>query len=164
MKQLTKFTALFITFALSSCNKDEHPHGDDVGTTKVQTGSAKQEEIADKILNSMQEFSTAIAAVSDAKSAKTAAAKINEIGDRYSGYAEELMPLDPPAREVRESLHRKMKEKEAAMGTVMKGDFLTIIQGLTPDAQKVIQMAFQDFYDKRKAVEAELNRHFKVEG
>ena len=161
MKRLT--ILISITISLTSCNKKEAPSDDSSSNTNSsQAGSSKQEEIANKIMNSMEEFTTAISKVSDTNTAKAAADKINTIGDRFSSYAEELKKLDPLGEKMRNEINRKMDARDAEMNKIMKSEVQQTIQFLNPDAQKVMEDAFQTFYEKMKVAESEFERHFEA--
>jgi hypothetical protein len=113
-------------------------------------------------MDSMEEFAKAVSAVSDTKTARSAATTINEIGDQFLSLAKELEPLGVATQEMRESIHQKMAAREAEMKEAVNGKFMKSVQSLNPEAQKIMEKAFQDFFEVRQQTRKEFDRHFKV--
>ena len=162
MKQLSIITHLAIFIFLSACDKNDTADSNGNSSGSSQTDGARQEEIANKIMDSMREFAKAISTVSDTKTARSTATKINEIGDQFSSMAKELETLEVAAQEIRESIHQKMAAREAEIEEVMNEKFMKSVQSLNPEAQKIMEKAFQDFFEVRKQTRKEFDRHFKV--
>ena len=108
MKQLSIITNLALFIFLSACDKNDTADSDGNSSGSSHADGARQEEIANKIMDSMGEFAKAISAVSDTKTARSTATKINGIGDQFSSMAKELEPLEVATEEMRESIHQKM--------------------------------------------------------
>ena len=162
MKRLSIITNLAIAVFLSACDKSDTANRDGNSSGSSQTGGARQEEIANKIMDSMREFAKAISAVSDTKTARSTATKINEIGEQFSSMAKELETLEVATQEMRESIHQKMAAREAEIEEVMNEKFMKSVQSLNPEAQKIMEKAFQDFFEVRQQTKKEFDRHFKV--
>ena len=162
MKQLSIITHLAIFIFLSACDKNDTADSNGNSSGSSQTDGARQEEIANKTMDSMREFAKAISTVSDTKTARSTATKINEIGDQFSSMAKELETLEVAAQEIRESIHQKMAAREAEIEEVMNEKFMKSVQSLNPEAQKIMEKAFQDFFEVRKQTRKEFDRHFKV--
>ncbi len=162
MKQLSIITNLALFIFLSACDKNDTADSDGNSSGSSQTDGARQEEIANKIMDSMGEFAKAISAVSDTKTARSTATKINGIGDQFSSMAKELETLEVATQEMRESIHQKMAAREAEMKEVMNEKFMKSVQSLNPEAQKIMEKAFQDFFEVRQQTRKEFDRHFKV--
>ena len=162
MKRLSIITTLAISLFLSACDKNHTADSNGNSSESSQNDGARQEEIANKIMDSMGEFAKAVSAVSDTKTARSTANKINKIGDRFSNMAKELEPLGVATQEMRESIHQKMAAREAEMKEVMNDKFMKSVQSLNPEAQKIMEKAFQDFFEVMEQAGKEFDRHFKV--
>ena len=162
MKRLSIIINLAVSLFLSACDKNDTADGNENSSGLPQNDGARQEEIANKIMDSMGEFAKAVSAVSDTKTARSTATKINEIGDQFSSMAKELEPLEVATQEMRESIHQKMAAQEAEMKEVMNENFMKSVQSLNPEAQKIMGKAFQDFFEVMEQAEKEFERHFKV--
>jgi phage-related protein len=162
MKQLSIITNLALFIFLSACDKNDTADSDGNSSGSSHADGARQEEIANKIMDSMGEFAKAISAVSDTKTARSTATKINGIGDQFSSMAKELEPLEVATEEMRESIHQKMAAREAEMKEVMNEKFMKSVQSLNPEAQKIMEKAFQDFFEVMEQAGKEFDRHFKV--
>jgi len=113
MKRLSIITNLALSLFLSACDKNDNADSNGNSSGSSQNDGARQEEIANKIMDSMGEFAKAVSAVSDTKTAKSAATTINEIGDQFLNMAKELEALEVATQEMRESIHQKMAAREA---------------------------------------------------
>ena len=162
MKRLSIITHLAIALFLSACDKNDTADSNGNSSGSSQADGARQEEIANQIMDSMGEFAQAISVISDTKTARSTATKINEIGDQFSSMAKELEPLEVASQKMRESIHQKMAVREAEIEEVMNEKFMKSVQSLNPEAQKIIQKAFQDFFEVRQQTRKEFDRHFKV--
>ena len=162
MKRLSIITSFAISLFLSACDKNDTADSNGNLSGSSQNDGARQKEIATKIMDSMGEFAKAVSAVSDTKTARSSASKINEIGDRFSNIAKELEPLEVATQEMRESIHQKMAAREAEIKEVMSNKFMKSVQSLNPEAQKIMEKAFQDFFEVMEQAEKEFDRHFKV--
>ena len=163
MRRLTISTTIAIFFTLISCDSNESSNGD--GSTNpdnAQSGPSKQEEIADEIMGSMQEFAIAINNISDAKTSKEAAIKIKEIKERYLTYAEELKELDPLEKGSRMAIEKKMEAKKAQMKELFGAEFQQIVQSLRLEEQKLIDKSFREFFEMMESVKPEFERHFEA--
>jgi len=163
MNRLSTITTLALALSFSSCDQNDSSPGNEIQGGDSQYDGAKQEEIANQVMDAMTEYSKAISTVSDAKSAKSAAAKLKEIGRQFSTLAEELKPLAPPTEKVRASIHRKMDAREAEMEKVMREKFVLKLQSLSPEAQKTMEKSLEGFFEVMQQVGPEFDRHFKVE-
>ena len=163
MKRLTTITALAISLTLSSCEQKDTPNDNENPSNASQNDGVKQEEIANKIMDSLQEFAKAVTAVSDTETAQSTATKITEIGDQFAAMADELKPLEIAPLELRKSIDQKMTAREAEMEKVMKEKFMTAVQSLNPEAQKIMEQSFKEFFGKMQEAGKEFDRHFKVE-
>ena len=76
--------------------------------------------------------------------------------------AKELETLEVATQEMRESIHQKMAAREAEIEEVMNEKFMKSVQSLNPEAQKIMEKAFQDFFEVRQQTKKEFDRHFKV--
>ena len=162
MKRLSIITSFAISLFLSACDKNDTADSNGNLSGSSQNDGARQEEIATKIMDSMGEFAKAVSAVSDTKTARSSASKINEIGERFSNIAKELEPLEVATQEMRESIHQKMAAREAEMKEVMNNKFMKSVQSLNPEAQKIMEKAFQDFFGVMEQAGEEFDRHYKV--
>ena len=162
MKRLSLITNLAIALFLSACDKNDTADSDGNSSGSSQTDGARQKEIANKTMDSMREFAKAISTVSDTKTARSTATKINEIGDQFSSMAKEFETLEVTTQEMKESIHQKMAAREAEIEEVMNEKFMKSVQSLNPEAQKIMEKAFQDFFEVRKQKRKEFDRHFKV--
>lgn len=162
MRRLSIITNFAIFLFLSACDSNDTANSNGNSSGSSQNDGARQEEIANKILDSMGEFAKAVSAVSDTKTARSTATKINEIGDRFSNIATELKLLEVATKETRESIHQKMTAREAEMKEVVNGKFMKSVQSLNPEAQKIMEKAFQDFFEGMEQAGKEFDRHFKV--
>ena len=162
MRRLSIITNFAIFLFLSACDSNDTANSNGNSSGSSQNDGARQEEIANKILDSMGEFAKAVSAVSDTKTARSTATKINEIGDRFSNIATELKLLEVATKETRESIHQKMTAREAEMKEVVNGKFMKSVQSLNPEAQKIMEKAFQDFFEVMEQAGKEFDRHFKV--
>ena len=123
---------------------------------------SKHESLANKIMESMHEFGSAVSEVADTETANKAAEKIGEIGDRFSQIADELKDLVPPPEELKEAINAKMEEKDAELQELMGGDLEAKLQSLGDESREVLQKAFGEFFGKMDAVGEEFERHFGV--
>lgn len=162
MKRLAIITNLAIFLFLSACEKNDTADRNGNSSGSSQNDGARQKEIANNMMDSMGEFAKAVSAVSDTKTARSTATKINEIGDRFSNMAGELELLEVATLEMRESIHQKMAAREAQIKEVMDEKFMKSVQSLNPEAQKIMEEAFQDFFQVMEKAGEEFDRHFKV--
>ncbi len=162
MKRLSLITNLAIALFLSACDKNDSANSGGNSSGSSQTGGARQEEIANKIIDSMGVFAKAVSAVSDTQTARSSATKINGIGEQFSSMAKELETLEVATEEMRESIHQKMAAREAEMRKAMNEKFMKSVQSLNPEAQKIMEKAFQDFFEVRQQTKKEFDRHFQV--
>jgi serine/threonine protein kinase len=128
----------------------------------AQPAQSKHEVIANRIMDSMQEFAKAASSATDLDSANEAAKKINEIGDRFTGLAEELKKMDPPSEEVKKAIDAKMESRNKELEKAIGEDLQKSMQALAPEAQQVMQAAFMEFFGKMSQVGPEFERHFKI--
>jgi hypothetical protein len=153
-----------LALAITSCRKSETPAtGGAEEAAAAPAAVSKHEEIANKLMDSMQEFAKAATSATDLESANEAAKKINEIGDRFTGLAEELKKMDPPSEEVKKAIDAKMEARNKEMEKAMSEDMQKSMASLPPDAQQALQGAFMGFFGKMSQVGPEFERHFKVE-
>ena len=162
MKRLSIITNLALSLFLSACDKNDNADSNGNSSGSSQNDGARQEEIANKIMDSMGEFAKAVSAISDTKTAKSAATTINEIGDQFLNMAKELEALEVATQEMRESIHQKMAAREAEMKEAVNEKFMKSVQSLNPEAQKIMEKAFQDFFEVRQQTKKEFDRHSKV--
>lgn len=156
--------AAALALAITSCRKSETPAtGGGETPPAAQPAISKHEEIANKVMDAMQEFAKAASSATDLNSANEAAKKIGEIGDRFTSLAEELKKMDPPSEELKKSIDAKMEARNKEMEKAMSEDLQKSMQALAPDAQQALQAAFMGFFGKMAQVGPEFERHFKVE-
>ena len=163
MKLISISTAIAITLSITSCDTNKNSERTDSEFSKEsQSSTLRQKEIANKVIDSMKEFTTLITKISDTKSASEAANRINQIGDEFSTYAEELNQLTPIGIESRQAIALKMKAREAEMEKALGKFFQQAVQSLTPDSRRLVEKSFKEFYEKMKVVGPEFDRHFKT--
>jgi hypothetical protein len=156
--------AVALALAITSCRKSETPAtGGGETPPAVQPAVSKHEEIANKVMDAMQDFGKAASSATDQATATAAAAKITEVGDRFASIAEELKKMDPPSEELKKAIEAKMEARNKEMEKAMGEDLQKSMQALAPEAQQVMQAAFMGFFGKMAQVGPEFERHFKVE-
>ena len=164
MKLHTIPVALAVALTITSCDKNGKEAGEgDKPVTNATPSVSKHEELAGEIMNSMADFADAVSNVVDLESANEAATKIGTIGDRFSKIADQLKPLEPPAKAIKEAINEKMEARDAEMQKVMGEELQKTMQALSPEAQQVLQKAFEEFFEKMDSAGKEFERHFSAE-
>ena len=148
--------AMFSTACNKSSDSDEAKKEAD-----SQPAVSKHEEIANKIMDSMEEMANAARSVTDMESAKKASEKINAIADRFSGYAEELKAIDPPTEELKAKITKKMEERQEKMEQLMGEEFETHMEGLESEVRQVLEEAFGEFFGKMMENGKVFEKHFE---
>ena len=152
--------AVAFVFSIASCKKNEPPAaGKEV---PAQPALSKHEVIANKIMDAMQEFGTAMASATDLHTANEAATKITEIGERFGVLAAELKKMEPPSEEVKKAIDAKMEARNKEMEKVMGEQLEKTMQALRPNAREVLQKALVGFFLKMGEAGQEFSRHFEV--
>lgn len=153
-----------LAFSIAACKKSESPAAAGEETIQpAQAAISKHEEIANKIMDAMQDFAKAASSATDQATATAAAAKITEIGDRFASLAEELKKMDPPSEELKKAIDARMNARNKEMEKAMGEDMQKSMQALAPEAQQIMQTAFMEFFGKVGKAGQEFGRHFNAE-
>ena len=111
MKTLkASFAALFTIIALSSCG-----------------GGPTHEEVANDLMDTMEEFADAIASVKDEATADKAAAEIEKIAEKMKELKAKADKLGDPPADVEAKIKESMEERTKAMQTKMMGMMGTML-------------------------------------